>query len=182
MSGRYDESILVSLRRITRAIDLHSRRLAAVYHLTSPQLVCLRHLAHHGVTTPGNLARQVALSQATVTGILDRLERRGLVYRERDRVDRRKVNIVLTDEGRELVENAPMPLQQAFAERLASLPDRQQEKIASVLASIVEMMEAEDLDAAPMLAAGHISAAADDVTDFLEDGRGEGKRGRKRRR
>jgi DNA-binding MarR family transcriptional regulator len=167
MPSRFDDSILRSLRRITRAIDLHSRHLANIHKLTGPQLVCLRHLARHGTTTPSKLARSVALSQATITGILDRLERRKLITRERDKKDRRRVNLALTKEGRDLLIDAPMPLHQTFANQLAELPEEQQERIDSVLREIVEMMEAEDLEAAPVLSAGLMTAEANDVAAFL---------------
>lgn len=158
MTSQYDESILRSLRRITRAIALHSRQLAATHRLTIPQLVCLRRIATAGVTTPGKLARDVSLSQATVTGILDRLAARGLVRRSRDESDRRRVNVELTDRGTALADAAPPPLQQEFSRRLGELPDDEQALFDGVLARIVEMMEAQDLDAAPMLAAGSVIA------------------------
>lgn len=167
MPSRFDDSILRSLRRITRAIDLHSRHLANIHRLTGPQLVCLRHLARHGTTTPSKLAKSVSLSQATITGILDRLENRKLITRERDKKDRRRVNLTLTKEGRDLLIDAPMPLHQTFANRLAELPEAQQESIDRVLRNIVEMMEAEDLEAAPVLSAGLMTAEANDVAAFL---------------
>jgi len=167
MPSRFDDSILRSLRRITRAIDLHSRNLANSHKLTGPQLVCLRHLARHATTTPSKLARSVSLSQATITGILDRLEKRGLITRDRDKKDRRRVNLALTGKGRDLLIDAPMPLHQSFAKRLAELPEVEQERIDSVLREIVEMMEAEDLEAAPVLSAGLMTAEANDVAAFL---------------
>ena len=72
------EDILRSLRRITRAIDLHSRHLAHTFGLTGPQLVCLRTVGARGKMTPSELAKQVSLSQATITGIIDRLAARQL--------------------------------------------------------------------------------------------------------
>lgn len=165
--GPYHETILRSLRRITRAIDLYSRSLASRYQLTGPQLVCLRHLASTGDCTPGLLAREVALSPATVTGILDRLERRGLVQRDRDSIDRRKVIIRATDEGRRLAGRAPLPLHESFARKLAALPTREQEEINRVLEQIVQMMEAGDIDAAPLITAGPLEADSAEVAEFL---------------
>lgn len=164
-----EESILRSLRRITRAIDLHSRQLAKEYKLTAPQLICLRFLASNGTTMPSTLAKEVSLSQATVTGILDRLETRGLVTRQRDTADKRRVIVGLTRAAWELVRSAPLPLQQRFSARLQNLPVSEQERIVAVLEEIVEMMEAEDIDASPLLAAGPVAAEPGEVSDFLED-------------
>jgi DNA-binding MarR family transcriptional regulator len=151
-----EESILRSLRRITRAIDLYSRQLAKQFKLTGPQLVCLRHIRRVGPLMPSELAKAVALSQATITGILDRLFAQGLVSRERSDEDRRRVIVALTSRGIELVESLPSPLQERFANRLAALPEGNQQVIDTILKQIVTMMEADDLEAAPVLQAGSI--------------------------
>ena len=154
MTSPYAENILRSIRRITRAIDLHSRELSARFKLTVPQLVCLRQLYLHGPSTAGHLSRLVFLSQATVTGILDRLESRGLIRRERRRPDRRKVTIALTDKGQEIAELMPWPLQERFAQRLSALPEEEQADIDQVLDRIVHMMAVQDVDAWPIVGAG----------------------------
>ena len=138
----YAEAIFLSLRRMIRAIDLHSREVIGRSRLTVSQLVCLRQLWLSGPATPSRLARAVYLSQATVTGILDRLESRGLVTRERNRTDRRLVGIRLTEAGSGIAESMPIPLQGRFAERLAALPREEQADIDRVLGRIVDMMEA----------------------------------------
>lgn len=148
----FERDILTSLRRIIRAVSLYSRQLLSRYELTAPQLTCLRHLLRHGPRAAGDLARGVSLSQATVTGILDRLERGGLVERRRSTVDRRRVEVFLTDAGRELATSVPQPLQERFARRLAQLPERRRKRIDRVLKEIVELMEATQVDAAPVLA------------------------------
>ena len=72
--------------------------------------------------TPGTLAKQVSLSQATVTGIIDRLAARQLVDRERSTEDRRQVAVRVTSAGQALIATAPSPLQEEFARRLGELP------------------------------------------------------------
>jgi len=156
MSDALEESILRSLRRITRAIDLYSRQLAKQYRLTGPQLVCLRYIRRHGPLAPSELAKAASLSQATITGIIDRLFAQELVTRERSEEDRRRVSVALTPKGEELVSALPSPLQERFAKRLEELPEGNQQVIDTILKQVVAMMEAEDLDAAPVLQAGSI--------------------------
>ncbi|MCJ8502542.1 MarR family winged helix-turn-helix transcriptional regulator [Desulfatitalea alkaliphila] len=163
IANGYAENILKSLRRIIRAIDLHSRELSARFNLTVPQLVCLRQLYRNGDCSPGDLARFVSLSQATLTGIIDRLENRALVTRQRGQTDRRKVLLSLTPEGRRMAETMPWPLQERFAERLFALPRQDQAMINRVLDQIVHMMEAQDIDAWPIVGAGEWS----DLSDLL---------------
>lgn len=141
----HEDRILDSLRRISRAVDLYSRYLALRHSLTGPQLVCVRHLLRHGAMPPGTLARRISLSPATVTGIIDRLERRGLVTRARSTDDKRKVEIALTAAGRELGAQMPPPLHEVFSRRLNALPLEEREQIDHVLARIVEMMETPEL-------------------------------------
>jgi DNA-binding MarR family transcriptional regulator len=142
MNSPYAENILRSMRRMIRSIDLHNQELAAKSKLTAPQHVCLRQLHRDGPLCPSDLARLVFLSQATVTGIIDRLELRGLVKRQRSHPDRRRVTVSLTEAGRELAESMPLPLHEGFALHLDGLSLEEQSEIDGVLGKIVEMMEA----------------------------------------
>ena len=95
-----EEEIIVSLRRIIRAVDLHSRKLMEHSGLTGPQLAALQKIdRHQGPVSASNLARAIHLSQGTVTGILSRLEARGLIIRERSDLDRRTAVIRITPTG-----------------------------------------------------------------------------------
>lgn len=158
MGTDLEEDILRSLRRITRCIDLHSRQLVNTYGLTGPQLVCLRTIGKTGEMTPSRLAKEVALSQPTVTGIIDRLAARQLVRRERSTSDRRVVTVQITDAGRALIDAAPSPLQERFARRLGALTPAERENIRTTLATIVTMMDGDEIDAAPVLTPGPVSA------------------------
>lgn len=150
----YEDGILRSLRRITRAIDLYSRQLASRHGLTGPQLVCLRTLARLGPCTPSDLAREMDLSQATVTGILDRLAAHRLLGRTRDAQDRRRVIVDLTASGRDVLQSAPSALQDIFSGRLAQLSEDERCSILKSLERVVEMMRAEEVVPEPSLAPG----------------------------
>lgn len=147
-----ERGIVRSLRRIIRAVGLYSKELLRKRNLTTSQLATLRHLARRGALSAGDLARGISVSQATITGIVDRLETRELVTRIRDREDRRRVVIDLTESGHEVVASSPPPLHERFVVRLAELAPEEREEIAQVLERIVEMMEAEGVEAAPVLA------------------------------
>ncbi len=93
------EEVLVSIRQIIRAIDLHSKKLNKDYGLTSPQLLLMRAIKAEPSMTIRQLSVTTNMSQATATSILDRLEKRELVIRERDTIDKRKVHAMLTARG-----------------------------------------------------------------------------------
>jgi DNA-binding MarR family transcriptional regulator len=161
VTERLDLRILRSLRRIIRAVDLHSRQLAIQHNVTGPQLICLLQVVQDGSVTVTSLARAVHLSPSTVIGILDRLEAKELITRQRDALDRRKVLVAVTDEGLAITNCAPSPLQDTLAEALHILPEMEQETIAAALQRVVDLMEARHLDAAPMLETGPIQPAVE---------------------
>lgn len=153
--ARHDE-VLIALRKIIRATDLYSRRLSKEAGLTAPQLLIMQALHGQGELTMGDVAAEVSLSQATVTTILDRLEKRELIVRERGATDKRRVYARLTEQGRELVLRAPTPLQQEFMARFEKLREWEQSLILSSLQRVAAMMDAEDIDASPVLDVGAI--------------------------
>ncbi len=148
------EEVLVALRRVIRATDLHSKHLAKTTGLTAPQILLLQAIRDKGQVTIGELANDVSLSQATVTAILDRLEKRSLVYRERSEQDKRKVHAYLTSEATEVLKNAPIPLQEHFTRQFGDLHEWEQTMIISSLQRVAHMMDAQHIDASPVLDVG----------------------------
>lgn len=148
------EQVLTSLRRVIRATDLHSRRLAKTSGLTAPQILLLQAIRKMDSATIGQLANEVSLSQATVTNILDRMEKRDLVRRERSTIDKRKVHVHLTDRGEEVLIDAPTPLQDYFARQFNDLQEWEQTMIIAALQRVAYMMDAEHIDASPVLDIG----------------------------
>ena len=149
-----EEEVLRSLRRIIRAVNLYSRKLFTQTGLSGPQLICMHELARSGPMQTSHLARTLNLSSATVCGIVNRLEERGLVVRERQKTDRRRVLVSLSEAGVDTVNNAPPALHDSFLFKLRALPARQQSEIHRTLTKIVTMMAADELDAAPILVPG----------------------------
>jgi DNA-binding MarR family transcriptional regulator len=163
----YEESILLSVRRIMRAIDMHSSFLARQYGLTSPQLICLKKLSGKKEMTPGGLAKEVHLSHATVTGIINRLEKKGLVQRSRSTADGRSYLIRLTDSGLSMIQAAPSMLQDKFMHELSKLANWEKTMILSSLQRITSMLDVESIDAAPVLTTGPVEAPVETITELL---------------
>ena len=106
--------------------------------------------------SPGELAASVSLSQATVTGITDRLEKRRLITKTKNEIDRRRVVIQPTDACRELLAQAPPPIQESFLNQFDKLKDWEQSMILSSLQRLVQMIDAKDINAEPVLVSGPI--------------------------
>lgn len=143
--------ILIALRRIIRAIDLHSKQLEKEFGLTVPQLLLLKEIGVGNVTTSGALAVSVSLSQATVTSILDRLEAHGMIRRRRSSEDKRVVYLDLTDAARSILDRNPSILQEHFVSQLNRLEEWEQLLILSSFRRVSAMMEADRLEVNPLL-------------------------------
>ena len=153
----YDD-ILIALRRITRAIDLHSKKLVRTSGLTTPQLLVLQSVRKQGRAKPSAIAKDIMLSQATVTSIVDRLEKNDLVTRERTSKDRRVVEVILTETGQSKLLEAPELLQSGFLREYRKLGEWERTQLIASLQRVAAMMDAEELDAAPILAVGEMPA------------------------
>jgi DNA-binding MarR family transcriptional regulator len=151
--------VLISIRKIIQMVDLHSRYLVKEVGLTGPQLTILNEVSRQGDISTGELARAISLSQATVTGILERLEKKQLIIRERCDRDRRKIIISVTHKCTELLSQAPPPLQESFVSSFHELENWEQLMILSSLQRLVALMDAKKIDAAPMLTTGPIDAS-----------------------
>jgi DNA-binding MarR family transcriptional regulator len=150
------EEVLVAIRQIIRAIDLHSKKLSKIAGLTGPQLILMRSIEQLGEVTIRELSRNTNMSQATATTILDRLERNGYVRRVRSVTDKRKVHAHLTEFGRELLHKAPQPLQDNFVSQFQQLEEWEQTLLLSSIQRLSAMMKADNIDVAPMLEIGSI--------------------------
>ena len=96
------------------------------------------------------------------------MEKRGLVNRTRDDLDRRSVVIELTGDGAKLVAEAPSLLQDRFNRELAKLEEWERTMILGTLQRIASMMDAEKIEAAPVLVPGAVEAAPEDISHCLE--------------
>lgn len=151
------KSSLVALRRILRATETSARTLTRVTGLTTPQLMVLEVL-RDGEATPKTIAQRVGVAQATATALIEKLEHRGLLRRQRGTTDRRQFWLSLTEAGQTAVDAAPDPLQVRFAARFEALPDWEQAMIVASLERVASLMEAPDAEqAAPLLHTGAVA-------------------------
>lgn len=151
MNNESVDQVLIALRRIIRAIDLHSKKLVQNYGITGPQATVLKKVIAYKEVPIGILAREVNLSQATVTSILDRLEKQGYIKRIPSQDDKRKTLIHPTASAIKIFENAPPLLQEEFISAFNKLEAWEKNLILSTLQRIASMMDAKGIDASPLL-------------------------------
>ena len=140
------QEIIFSIRRILQARELYTKELNKKYQVSASQLNCILALYEHGPLPPSQIAKHIMVNSSTVTGIIDRLERKGLVERKRISYDRRIITIELTNGGKVLAENAPPPIQQRVLDGLKSMSTQEIEQIVHSLKRLTNMLQVQDLD------------------------------------
>jgi len=141
-----EEQVIVALRRITRAADIHSHLLQRDFGVTGPQLSTLRVVHRMQPVSTGALARAAYIGYATLTGILDRLEERGYVTRTRDPGDRRTVILKMTSAGEKLLASAPSLLQTRLRDELGRMSEADRSVLLKSLTRVAMLMETEQPD------------------------------------
>jgi len=152
-----EEQVLVELRKIINATQQSAKQLARETALTTSQLVVMELLKSQGELTPRAIAQSMNLTQATVTSLVDRLQARGYVARQRGERDRRQVHVTLTREGEAQLADAPESLQQRFVRDFRRLEPWERSSILAALQRVAHLLDAASIDAAPVLAVGHLA-------------------------
>lgn len=156
MESSITQSALRAIRRVLRAADQGGRKLAVATGLTPSQLLVLQEIERRGETLPSAVAASLQFGQATVTNIVDKLEAAGLATRERGTRDKRQVVLRITPQGLTVLTDAPDLLQKRFQEGFSQLPAWEQAMILAGLERLGELLDAAEIDAAPLIDAGII--------------------------
>lgn len=145
--------ILTDIRKIVRSINLESKRIQKEYGVSIPQLLCLNYLKKQPgyKASHGQITKSLDLNSSTVTGIIDRLARKGLVVKLALPEDRRVVNIVLTAEGNDVLNNTPVLLHEQLTGKLKKLPETEIKKLKESLTLLIDLLEIEDINASPVI-------------------------------
>ena len=145
--------ILIKIRKIVRSIDIESKKIQKEYGVSIPQVLCLNYLhsSPKYQATQGDIRRFLNLNPSTVSGIIDRLEKKGYLARLPKLGDKRVVNIVLTSAGDKLLSTIPSLLHVQLSEKLESLNDEEFRKVEEGLNTLVRILEIEMIEASPMI-------------------------------
>lgn len=137
----YQLGVFQALRRLQQAAEVHAKRLSRYGGLTPLQQLILQVLDVRKELTASQLAGFVSLSPASLSGVLERLEGRGLIGRRRDQQDRRKQWLRLEAAGLDAVKNAPSLLPEHVRLRFAGLPEWERHAILAMLLRAAELFE-----------------------------------------
>ena len=135
---RSSAQVRESLRELRIQLSLLNYRIGSRLDLKDVDLDCLDVLDVYGPLSPSALARRAGLHPATMTGVLDRLERGGWIARERDASDRRAVVVrILSDRYAELM-RFYSPMNRSMNKILAKYSDSELEAIADFMRRTVD--------------------------------------------
>jgi len=140
------KEIVGAIRKFVRAVSLDAFKIGKKYGLTGPQSTLLRTLVKKGPLSSASLSRRLYVTPSNITGIIDRLEKKGLVERIRKERDRRIVLINLTESGTELSNSLPDPIEKKLIYELADLKTEHVRILALVMNQILNLIDAKGVD------------------------------------
>ena len=145
--------ILTKIRKIVRSINLESKKIQKEYGVSIPQILSLNFLneSENYQATQGELRKFLHLNSSTTSGIINRLENKGLVARLPKSGDKRVVTIALTSKGEKLLKQVPSLLHLQLSNKLQKLDENTLKNVESSLELLVTMLEIEEIEASPML-------------------------------
>jgi DNA-binding MarR family transcriptional regulator len=150
--------ILIKLRKIIRSINLESKRIQKEFGISIPQLLVLQFLSEQKDyrASAKEIKSYINLNASTVSGIVYRIEEKGLVARLPNSNDKRGMFVTLTAKGADLLKESPTTLQEKMSKRLKKLSFSQIEELNSSIEILTQLMDAEDVDAAPLITINEI--------------------------
>jgi DNA-binding MarR family transcriptional regulator len=145
--------ILINLRKIIRSLNLESKRIQKEYGVSIPQLLALTFLEQNSnyKSTHKEIANFLNLNPSTVSGIINRLEKKNLVARLPKIGDRRKTYISLTANGANLLNDSPQLLHERLTYKLKQLPDYKLKEIRETLSLLINILDIDRLSASPVI-------------------------------
>jgi DNA-binding MarR family transcriptional regulator len=134
------DEILQAYLRLTQHASRQFRLHFGKSDLTFPQALVLSALTEEAPVPISVLAQKTGSANSTVSGIVDRLEKMGLVERVRSEEDRRVIYVDLTARCRQIRENASADVNSYFYTLLKDLPEEEQESILRALLRLGEVL------------------------------------------
>lgn len=146
MDARQDRmnKIIKQLRVVFRAVQAHSKTVERQCGLSSAKLWMLWELFAHPGLKVSELAKSLTIHPSTCSNMLDQLEDKNLVRRDRSKIDQRAVHLYLTDEGTKLLATAPRPARGTLSEALDRLGDDHLLHLEEGLYKLIEAMQVTD--------------------------------------
>lgn len=151
--------ILIKLRKILRTVNLESKRIQKSHGVSIPQLLTLQFLKEQTDywSTATKIKAHINLNASTVSGILSRLEQKGLIVRTTSKEDKRSAQVILSAKGLAFLDSAPTTIQERLTANLEKLSATKRAELEENLNLLIEVMDIQDVDSSPLIISGEIS-------------------------
>ncbi len=143
-----EHNITKKLRVVFRAIQAHSKSVESACGLSSVRLWMLHEINNAPGIKVTVLASLLSIHRSTCSNMLDKLEEKELIYRNRSKSDQRAVHLYLTDEGKEVLSKAPNPPEGKLSSTLNQLSSGQIDELEKSLSFLVDALQYDDDKAA----------------------------------
>ncbi len=145
--------ILIKIRKIVRSVNLESKKIQKEYGVSIPQILCLNYLHNspNYQSTQGEIRKFLNLNSSTISGIINRLEKKGLLARLPKSGDKRTVNIALTSSGDKLLSEIPSLLHDQLSNKLKKLGDHEIKEVEKSLNTLINLLDIEGVEASPLI-------------------------------
>ena len=144
------KEIVGAIRRLVKAVYMDTSRMSRQYGLTGSQSGVLRSLIQDGPQSSADLSRQLHVTPSNITGIIDRLEKKGLVERIRKEGDRRVAIIQLTEAGETLSQQLPDPIEIKLISELGDLELADVQRLGDSMNQVLNLIDAKHLADTPL--------------------------------
>lgn len=141
--SRY-QAILKNIRLIFRARQKHAQGVEKECGLSSAQLWMMWELSKAPGLRVSELAKILSIHASTCSNMLDKIQKKGFVRRDRSESDQRNVHLYLTEEGKNLLAKAPQPAQGVLTDVLLRLPDADLSHLEIGLQSLVKELHVDN--------------------------------------
>lgn len=145
--------VLIKIRKVVRSINLESKKIQKEYGVSIPQVLCLGFLrdSENYQATQGEIRKYLNLNSSTVSGIINRLEKKGLIARLPKSGDKRVVKISLTSSGDTLLSTIPSLLHEQLSARLQTLESGKLRELEGGLDTLVSLLDLQSVEASPLI-------------------------------
>ncbi|MBL3655736.1 MarR family winged helix-turn-helix transcriptional regulator [Fulvivirga sediminis] len=145
-------SIIINIRKLVRHVNLESKKIQKNYGISIPQLLTLKYLQFQegNKASHGQITKYLNLNNSTVTGIVNRLTLKGLLSKEQDHKDKRKVYALLTQQGKKMLSRTPQLMHDELSAKLSKLTPQKLEQIEQAFQLVIEVMGIDDVDSNPL--------------------------------
>ena len=136
--------ILKCFRTVVKSVKRHSEKIKEKCGVSGAELWVLGELSNRPGMRSSDLAKVLSIHQSTLSNLLDKLDRKNFIWRERSKDDQRVVRLYLTEAGEEVIKHAPGPAQGVLVDALRNLSDETLFKLEESLGTLVHSMKMKD--------------------------------------